>query len=319
MRWLLLGYGDLANKRLAAALQNAAGSELAAIWGRNEKRARDFAADHDIPEWYSGQDGMASAMASKKIDGVYVCTPVHTHYDYAQKALEHGKHVLCEKPLFADIRRCDELSELLQGSPLKFGVAYYRRCYPKMKRIHEIISSGEVGQGVSVSLNHHSWFSPDAGDPKRWRVEPKLSGGGPTADVGSHRFDLLAYWFGAIEVEGAMWEHLVQDYPAEDTSAFLLRFPDWNGASGTASFSWASKGWIDRLTIVGSEMIVVADPLDGPDLDFHWGREHKRETFEVPANPHLPLVEDFLRAVEKDGTPICLIGEARKTDAILSR
>ena len=319
MKWLLLGYGDLANKRLAAALQDAGGSELDAVWGRGGEKAESFAKDHSIPKWFSGPEGLKKALASKDIEAVYVCTPVHTHFPYARMSREAGKHVLCEKPLFVDAQKCAGLTELLRGSSLRFGAAYYRRCYPKMKRIYEIVSSGETGSGVAVNINHHSWFSPGTDDPKSWRVKPELSGGGPTADVGSHRFDLLAYWFGGIEVDRVLRKNQIHDYPAEDTSGFLMHLPDWNGAVVTASFSWASRAWIDRLTIVGSEMILVADPLDGPHLDINQGREYRRETFEVPVNAHLPLVEDFVRSVNGGGQPICPIEDACRTDAILTK
>src|SRR6185437_6700300 len=102
LRWGLVGYGDLADKRSAAALQTAAGSELVGVWGRQAERTREFAGRHQISQVHGS---LASLLASG-IDAVYVCTPADSHAEYALAAIAAGKHVLVEKPMAGTLSEC---------------------------------------------------------------------------------------------------------------------------------------------------------------------------------------------------------------------
>ncbi len=319
IRWLLLGYGDLADKRVVSALQDAKNSELVAVWGRDAQRAKDFAERHNIPEALNGDEALDKAVVRDDIDAVYVCTPVYSHFEYASYALANGKHVLCEKPLGMDWGECADLVELAEDGGKKLGVAYYRRCYTKHKYIRKIVRSGELGDGVLVSMEHYCRYCPDKDDPKYWRVVPEKSGGGVSFDVGSHRLDLLSYWFGHVKTVYAEAANKVRNYPAEDTATFLLRFARFNDANGVVCFSWAAGCYLDRLEIVGTEGKIIADPLDGKELVIVRGRDVEVKEFELPENVHLPLVEDFIEAIENDRKPICSGKSAAKVNAILEK
>ncbi len=316
IRWLLVGYGDLADKRVASALKEAEDSELVAIWGRNPNRAKEFAERHGIKESFGG-DRLLEVINRKDIDAVYVCTPVYSHFEYASLALEAGKDVLCEKPLAMNTEECDKLIDLADKKNKILGVAYYRRCYPKHKYIREIIQSGELGDGVLVVMEHYCWYSPSIDDPKHWRVVREKSGGGVSFDVGSHRLDLLLYWFGRIDVMTAEAENKAQKWEVEDTATFWLKMKDFNKANGLVCFSWSAATYIDRLEVVGSKKKIEANPLDGKELIITKGREREVKEFDLPENVHLPLVEDFVRAVKEGREPICGGKEARKVNEIL--
>ncbi len=178
MNWLLLGYGDLAEKRVAEALRFAHDSHLSGVWGRDANKAHAFSRRHEIPAWFAGEEGLKKALDENAIDAVYICTPVCSHYSYAKLALESGKHVLCEKPMALSVGECDDMIALASHKKLMLGVAYYRRCFPKMIRIKELLESGEPGQILRVSMNYQGWFKPELNDTKYWRVIPEQSGAG---------------------------------------------------------------------------------------------------------------------------------------------
>ena len=159
MRWLLLGYGDLSGKRVAAALQQAKRSELIAVWGRQAEKCRDFAKRHQIPGYFSGMDGLGVAL-KENIDAVYVCTPVDTHLDYTLQALEAGKHVLCEKPMALNIDQCQSMIDVAEKKHLKLGIAYYRRLFPNLLHIKKIIDTGQLGRIVYVNMIHQECYHP---------------------------------------------------------------------------------------------------------------------------------------------------------------
>ena len=316
MRWLLLGYGDLADKRVTSALQQAKDSELSAVWGRNVNRCRDFAERHNVRESFASSEGLCEAL-KEDYDAVYVCTPVDSHLDYTVAALESGKHVLCEKPMAMDVEQCRRMISCAQKNNLTLGVAYYRRFFPNLIRIKEVVKSGQIGSVVSVNMNFHEWYCPERGSQQYWRVLPERAGGGVSYDVGSHRLDLLSYWFGNVEPVTTYKSNCVHDYPAEDTAIFLMRLKDCNNAPAVLNVSWAVKVRSDELVITGSEGTIIAGNLSGPEFKIVTTNEVIAESHVKAANVHLPLIEDFIAAVNNGRSPACDGLEGLKTNLIL--
>lgn len=300
LKWGLAGYGDLADKRVAAALQDADKSTLQGVWGRDFSKTREFASRHKIAE---SHETLNDLLASD-VDAIYVCTPPGSHMEYALAALKAGKHVLVEKPMASSAAECEALIAKAKEAGKTLGVAYYRRAFPKMQKIKELIEVGVLGTPTWVNIAAHSWFAPAADDPKHWRVEKNKSGGaGALADIGVHRLDLLDYWLGESKVLFSQTQHLVQNYEVEDGASAVLQLQ--NGAPVHVYFAWNSKTWIDRFEIVGSEGKIIADPLDSDSLVIIRGREREEIKIAPPQNAHLPCVQDFARAVQAGSTPLC--------------
>ncbi len=299
-RWGLIGYGDLAEKRGAAALKEANRSCLNAVWGRDLKKTELFASRHAIPNACPSFD----ALLDEEIDGVYICTPPDTHTEFTLKALVRGKHVLVEKPMATSVSEAKAMVAASKAADRLLGVAYYRRAFPKMLYIKELIQGGTLGEPVWINIAAHSWFAPDENDPKRWRIDPLRGGGaGALADIGVHRLDLLDDWFGDLTIEHAAFTHLVHSYPVEDSSTLLLRLS--NQAPVHAFFSWNTHVWMDRFELLGSEGKIIAEPLDGPDLTIIRGRDREILKIEPPVNAHLPCVENFVDAAFNKSRLFC--------------
>lgn len=297
-RWGLIGYGDIAEKRVADALKQT--GVLQAVWGRDPDRTAGFAAKHGIPVACRSLD----ALLHEELDGIYVCTPTGSHAEYAVAAAERGRHVLVEKPMASTVEDCERMILAAETAGVQMGVAYFRRAFPKMIRIRELIQQGALGTPVWVNIASHSWYAPAADDPKHWRVEKEPSGGaGALSDIGVHRLDLLEYWLPGSTLEHAVFSNLVHPYEVEDGSALMLKLP--NGAPVHAYFSWNSKTWIDRVEIVGSEGKIIAEPLDGPGLTVIRGRDREEFSLPPPENAHLPLVADFVAACRENRRPLC--------------
>jgi predicted dehydrogenase len=314
LRWGLVGYGDLAGKRSASALREARGSHLAGVWGRNPDRTQAFAKQHSIAHAHL----TLSSLLRSDVDAVYVCTPPDSHAEYALAAIEAGKHVLVEKPMAATVAGCEKMIKAARTKGVTLGVAYYRRAFPKMQKVKQLIASGVLGTPTWVNIACHSWFNPAENDPKHWRVETARSGGaGALADIGVHRFDLLDYWLGPSKVVFRDLQHLVQPYEVEDGSSIVLKLD--NGAPVHAYFSWNSKTFIDRFEIVGSEGKIIADPLDMDSLTVIRGREREDLKIAPPTNAHLPCVEDFVHAVAEKRAPLCDGEAGLRTNRLLEQ
>jgi predicted dehydrogenase len=312
LKWLLLGAGDIARKRVAAALRDAAGSELVAVCDVVEQSATDLAAEYGVPGVYSN---LGAALAESGADAVYVATPVHLHVQHAVQALDAGRHVLVEKPLGLDFQACEEVLAAAANSGTTAGCAYYRRLFPAYQHARDMLAAGEFGRIVLGRMVYFSWFAPAPDDLKRWRVLRERSGGGPLSDMGTHMFDVLIGLLGMPAKVHARCANLVHDWDVEDTARLSLEMAD--GALVTGSFGWTSSTWRHEFELVGTEAKVYWHPYDGGQIIKTVGREITKLELPPAANVHLPLVEDFVAAVREGREPACPLSAAADTNALL--
>ena len=312
LSWLLVGTGDIVSKRVAGALASASHGRLVGICGGLD-RARAIAGQFGIDEVHENLD---KALANTRADCVYIATPVYRHAKEALMVLAAGKHVLVEKPLGrdgADARRIVAAAAAAAGC--RCGCAYYRRLFPRFAHLKELLGRGDLGKIVLVRTCYSAWFKPQADDPKAWRVDPLKSGGGPLADMGSHIFDLIIGLFGMPQAVFAKASILVHDYPVEDSSAVLMTLA--GGTQVIASFGWSSQTWIHDFEVIGSQGGVRWSPADAGEIVLTLGRVVQKLEMPNAANVHLPLIEDFNRAVLEDRHPVVPVAEALKTNLLL--
>jgi predicted dehydrogenase len=285
---------------------------LVAVWDCLADKCADFAKRHQIATACRSVDELLAA----DVDGIYVCTPPDSHCPHALAAMEKNRHVLVEKPMACSTADCERMIRAAGECGVTLGVSYFRRAFPKMQKIKELIQQGVLGQPVWVNIVCHSWFCPAAGDPNAWRVlKARSGGGGSLTDIGVHRFDLLDYWLGESKVRYRNLHNLVNHYEVEDGSSIFLELA--NGAPVHAYFSWNSKTWMDRFEMVGSEGKIIAEPLDSPSLVVIRGRDREELKIDLPQNWHLPIVADFVRAVAEKRPPLCDGAGGLRTNRLL--
>ncbi len=313
LRWLLVGAGDIAGKRVAAAL--AASGELAAVCDIARERAEQTAGQFGAGEVY---EDLGRALAATTAEAVYLATPVFLHARQAREVLESGRHALVEKPLglnAADALQAVGAVQKARARKLTAGCAYYRRLSARYAHAKRMVERGEFGRIVLVRMTYFSWFNPAPGDPKAWRVVPSKSGGGVLADMGSHMFDILIGLLGLPAKVYAETRNLIQPYEAEDSAVVQMELP--NGAPVVAAFGWNSRTWVHEFEIVGTEAKIKWSPYDSGKIVKTVGRETVELDLEDPANVHQPLVDDFARAVRSGTAPAVPLAEAMKTNILL--
>ena len=153
----------------------------------------------------------------------------------------------------------------------------------------------------------------------RWFLRKSLSGGGLLCHLGSHVFDILVGLCGMPTRALACCGALHADLEVEDWASVILRLP--NGAPFTLNFNWNSESPVRHdFEILGSRGRVcwpVWPPHgDGPVIVAHGGETRERRVANS-ANLHLPLVQDFVAAVQNHTAPLCPLTEAAKTNLIL--
>jgi 1,5-anhydro-D-fructose reductase (1,5-anhydro-D-mannitol-forming) len=178
----------------------------------------------------------------------------------------------------------------------KFGVAYYRRAYPKVQRAKQLLEAGAIGKPVLAELTCHGWFDGkeyDGADHNRyWLIDPATAGGGPLYDIASHRIDVLNYFFGQPQRVSAQMSNAVHHYAVEDNATVMIEYQ--GGVRGIVDVRWNSKIKRDECRIRGTDGEMEMSPLNGPELVYPGGQEN----LPVHANVHFPLIENFVDAVE---------------------
>ena len=299
VRWGLIGCGDIARKRVAPAFRDHPHSELVAVARARADQAEEFAKEFGAQRWYPTAEELLN---DDQVDAVYIATPVYLHATQAIAAATAGKHVLCEKPMAMNVEECDRMIAACNQHGVRLGVAYYRHFYPVVKRIAEILDSGEIGTPVVAQINAFEYFDPQPDHPRRWLVEQEQSGGGPMFDFGCHRIEVLMNLFGTVRRVRSLVNNAVFDRGVEDTASALFEFEI--GAQGILSVTHAAAEPQDTLNIFGSKGSVHVNSLNDGALTIRTGEHECHESHPPHANLHLPLIEDFVQAVNSDREPL---------------
>jgi predicted dehydrogenase len=298
VRWLVIGVGDITRKRVLPAILMEPRSELYGLLTRDPSKAEPYA---PVRVFTSLDD----ALCDPAIDAIYVASPVALHAPQTIASLRAGKHVLGEKPAAMNYTEAQSMAETARTSGRLWGIAYYRRLYPKFIRTRELIACGAIGQPVLAEANCHGWLPVQE---RSWLWDPSLAGGGPLYDIGSHRIDAFNFLFGHPTRATGLLSNAVHKLEVEDSATVLIDYPQ--GVRGIVDVRWNSRIDRDYFRVVGTDGEIDLDPLNGPKLGCN-GRE---ENLPCHVNLHFPAIENFVNAVEDGGPLMCPGDEAIWTD-----
>lgn len=299
LNWIVVGIGDIAIRRVIPAIQAEPRSRLYGVVTRDPVKAAALS----TPIWSSLDEALADRNEDAKDEcAVYIATPVFLHTPQSMQSLRAGKHVLCEKPLAMNLAEARTMLQASQEAGKTFGVAYYRRMYPKVQRAKQLLATGAIGKPVLAELTCHSWL--DGTETERnWLIDPAKAGGGPLYDIASHRIDVLNYLFGQPQRVSGHLSNAVHHYAVEDNATVMIDYE--NGVRGIVDVRWHSKIRRDECRIRGTDGEMELSPLNGPELVYPGGGE----LLPPHANLHYPMMENFVDAV-LDKAPLISSGES---------
>ncbi len=297
--WGLIGCGDIAVKRVAAALRNSPGCELVSVARARAELAAQFAKEHGAR---SSHADWRDLIRDPDIDAVYLATPVALHVEQAIAAAEAGKHVLCEKPMAIDVVDCSRMVAAARQNNVRLGVAYYRHHYPVITRMREILASGEVGDPVFATAQAFETFNPPPDHPRAWLLRKASSGGGPMADFGCHRIEVLLNLFGPVKsTRGFLSNVRFKDRDVEDTCVAHLDFE--RNVHATITVSHAALERRDTLEIIATRGSLHVPVLNEGALRILTSGGSRIENHPPHPNLHQPLVDNFVAAVREGRDP----------------
>ena len=311
VRWGLIGCGDISRKRVAPALRDSPLGELVAVSRARAELAQSFADEFGARRWCAEWQDL---LTDYEVDAIYVATPVHLHAEQTIAAAERGKHVLCEKPMALSVADCDRMIAACRGNDVKLGVAYYRHFYPAVRRVKDLLDSGELGIPVVVQVNAFEWFDPSPSNARAWLINKNLSGGGPMFDFGCHRIEVLLDIFGDVRDVKATLANAFFNREVEDTATAVFQFE--RGTCGTLTVSHAAREPQDTFDLFCSQGSIHIPVLNEGTMRVVTPDGERTENHSNAGNIHQPLIDDFCAAVLQNRDPV-VTGEIGRAVALV--
>ena len=136
LKWGLLASGRIANAFAKGVLASQNG-QLVAVGSRSQEKADEFAKQYDIPNRHGSYEAL---LADPEVDAVYISTPHPGHAEWAIKAAEAGKHILCEKPITMNASQAMAVIEAARQNDVFLMEAFMYRCHPQTEKLRELLA-----------------------------------------------------------------------------------------------------------------------------------------------------------------------------------
>jgi len=253
-RWGILSTAGIAQKAVLPALQAAEGCDVVALASRSSERAKSVAQSFDIPTTY---DSYEALLADPDIDVIYNPLPNHLHVPMTLKALEAGKHVLCEKPLALSLAEAKLVVEAAQRTGKCVAEAFMTRHHPQWQRAKALIDTGRIGTLTAVQ----ALFSYTNTDPDNVRNQSDIGGGGLN-DIGCYALDTARFFFGVDPVAVSATMDRDPAFGTDRLSTGAARF----ACGGHLSFTVATQSALaQHLILLGTQgYLVLEAPFNCP-------------------------------------------------------
>lgn len=253
VRWGVLGAAKIALEHVIPALMKSKGSRLVAIASRDLARAREMADRFGVPTAHGSYEAL---LADPEVEAIYNPLPNHLHVPWSEKAAEHGKHVLCEKPIALTAAEAQRLIDVRDRTGVLIQEAFMVRCHPQWQRARDLVKEGKIGDLRAVQ----AFFSYMNRDPKNIRNIVEI-GGGAVYDIGCYPIVISRFLFGEEPRRVVALMERDPDMGTDRLTSAILDFP-----SGQASFACSTQlAGHQRVEIFGTKgRIEVAIPFNAP-------------------------------------------------------
>lgn len=307
LRWGLLSTAKI-NAALFKPLAKSKRNTLSAVGSRSEESAQAYAAEHGIPRAHGSYEAL---LADPQVDVIYNSLPNHLHAEWTIKALEAGKHVLCEKPFALTLDEVDAMSEAAQRTGKVLAEAFMYRTHPQTFKVKEIIDSGKIGKVLLVKGGFTFTFNR----PGNYRLDPAF-GGGALWDVGCYPISYARSMLGLEPLEVFGWQATGESGIDESFSG-QMRFPGDVHAQFDCGFRGPFRAFIE---IVGEQgTLEIPSPFHaGKKSEILLIRDGKTKMIEIKGqHQYLGEVEDMADAILLGKAPHISLADSRANVAAI--
>jgi predicted dehydrogenase len=309
INWGILGAARI-NQRLMPAIIEASNSRLAAIASR-----RPGAAAETVAKYGNGAsevkcfDDPEALLKDPDIQAVYLPMANNEHAEWALKAIDHGKHVLCEKPMALTVSDIDAIEKAATAQQVKVMEGFMYNFHPQHQRVAEIIASGLIGEVRNV----RSCFSFMMQPARLYRLEKDIAhGGGAMWDIGCYAIHTLRRFFDNLPVKATSLAKTI-DSGADISQSGVLDFGDGRFAHFDFSFERARRAEYEIIGTQGGLKChnVWAMPTDAPIISWWTEAGQQCEERLAPANHFVLEIEHFADCILNDQQPALCLDDAK--------
>jgi predicted dehydrogenase len=309
LRWGILGAARI-NERLMPAIVAASNAELIAIASRRPDAAAQtlakYAPEQQNVRIYSDREALLS---DPDIDAVYIPLANYEHAEWVLRAIKHGKHVLCEKPMALSVTAIESIYIAANEHNVTVMEGFMYRFHPQHTRVQALIESGIIGEVRSVRSNFSFMMQP----ARRYRLAESVeNGGGAFWDIGCYAIHCVRLFFQQEPLAiTALSKHV--ESGADISTSGIIDFGEGKFAQFDFSFERARRSEYEIIGTKGGIKChnVWAMPSDTPIISW-WteGGELKEEQL-PPANHFQLEVEHFGQCVLEGKAPLLSLEDAK--------
>ena len=294
VRWGVLSTAKIGIEKVIPAMKQCELCEIVAIASSRIEKAQDAAMKLGIQKAYGSYEDLLNA---PEIDAVYIPLPNHLHVSWSIKALEAGKHVLCEKPLAMNATEANKLLDTAEKYPKqKIMEAFMYRHHPQWQHARQMVDEGKIGDLRTIQ-SFFSYYNADTADIRNIAE----FGGGGLMDIGCYCISLSRFIFGAEprRILGIM--EFDPQFKTDRLSSGILDF-----GRGTSTFTCATQlAPFQRVNIFGTGgRIEIEIPFNAPanqpcKIEYQHGNEPSEISFDI-CDQYTIQGELFSKAIQQD-------------------
>ena len=301
LNWGILSTARI-NRALITPLRASKRNQLFAVASRKQESADQYAGEWKIPRAHGSYEAL---LVDPEIDVIYNPLPNHLHAEWTIKAVEAGKHVLCEKPLALSVEEVDAVQAAARKHGRVVAEAFMYRHHPQTLQVQELVKSGSLGT-IKLVRGSFSFVLSDDGDIRR---DP-AKGGGSIWDLGCYPISYARTVVGARPLEAFGWQ-VIGRTGVDETFVGQMRFGDDVLAQFDSSFVIPFHAFME---IVGSEATLNIPQPYKPQTDekIYLTRDNKTETIKIKGQElYIGEVEDMADAILLGREPRISLDDSR--------
>jgi len=315
IRWGVLGASLFARDALVPAIIASEKAVLHAVASRNKTVADEWKSRFGARVAYGSYDEL---LKDADVQVVFIPLPNSLHVEWTVRAVEAGKHVLCEKPLGTSASECERMIAAARANNVLLMEGMMYKLHPRIVKAKEVVASGVLGEVNHVWAYYTAFVSDFTTGNIRFNKE---LGGGCLYDLGCYCVNIVRHVMDAEPVEVLAHVHLDPHRCVDDDVSAILRFPD--DRTAFVASSWRQV-WRQTCEVVGTEGRLLIDPSFGEHLqttELVLTYPHQTRRISVEGTDHYLLeVDHFSECVAKgcepSPSPQDALGNARVIDAI---
>ncbi|WP_288426300.1 Gfo/Idh/MocA family oxidoreductase [uncultured Spirosoma sp.] len=252
--YTVVGLGHLTLDEILPALSMSKKSKIVALVSgspeKMKKVAEQYGVRNDYCYSYADYDKLKD---NKDVQVIYIVLPNGMHAEYTVRGAQAGKHILCEKPMANTVAECQTMIDACKQANVKLMIAYRIQYEPHNRKVREMVQANQFGKVKSIIANN----GQNSDNPKHWRFNKALAGGGSLPDVGLYCLNTIRFVLAEEPTEVSAMIHSTPGDPrfteVEEQVNWLMKFPSGVQASCATSYGHhdeksyrvlADTGWI---------------------------------------------------------------------------